>query len=58
LLAAFAPPEVILWLDNPTSWIGLARIVNMILVFMPLSIFLMLVGWLLVVWALVVFEED
>jgi hypothetical protein len=44
LFALLGPDRFISWLDSPGSWIGLHKIVSGILEFMPLSLFLMLVG--------------
>jgi hypothetical protein len=45
LPALLGPDRFMSWLDNPgSSWIGLHRIILGFLRFMPLSLFLMLVG--------------
>ncbi len=44
-LVAFGPDNFVSWLDNPTSWLGLHKIVYGILDFIPVSLFSMLVGW-------------
>ncbi|MCI0529017.1 MAG: hypothetical protein L0Y56_16390 [Nitrospira sp.] len=44
LPALLGPDAFMSWLDNPRSWLGLHKIVFGILKFMPLSLFLMLVG--------------
>jgi hypothetical protein len=44
LFALLGPDRFMAWLDNPDSWIGLHKIVFGVLKFMPLSLFLMLLG--------------
>jgi hypothetical protein len=44
LFALFGPDKFMSWLDNPGSWIGLHKIVLGLRKFMPLSLFVMLVG--------------
>ena len=43
-LVAFGPNEFVSWLDNPTSWLGLHKIIYGALELIPLSIFSVLVG--------------
>jgi len=44
LPALLGPDKFMSWLDNPRSWLGLHKIVFGLLKYMPLSLFLMLVG--------------
>ena len=44
-LAVFGPEKFVLWLNNPTSWIGLHKIIYGLLNLIPLSMCSVLVGW-------------
>ena len=52
-LAAFGPDEFVTWLNNPTSWVGLHKIIYVLLSFIPLSMCSVLVGW-----AMTAYEAD
>ena len=43
-LAQSGPYSFVVWLYNPTSWIGLHKITFWVLDFTPISVFLILVG--------------
>lgn len=43
----FFPTELVKWIDNPTNWYGFHKITLWILETTPLSLFLMVVGFLI-----------
>jgi len=46
-ITSITPNKFIFWLDHPTSWLGLHKIIHGTLEFIPLSLFTILVGgWL------------
>lgn len=44
-LAMFAPDKFLMWLAYPKSWLGLHKIISWILKIIPMSVFLMLLGF-------------
>jgi len=44
-LASFGPDSFVGWIANPTSWIGLHKIIFWVLDFTPISVLLILIGW-------------
>lgn len=40
----FTPNKIALWLENPSSWLGLHKIIHSVLDFIPISLFALSVG--------------
>ena len=50
LATLLGPDKFLSWLYHPTSWLGLHKIVDGFLKVIPLSLFLLLVGWAMTVY--------
>jgi hypothetical protein len=50
LAALLGPDQFKSWLRHPTSWLGLHTVVDGFLKIMPLTLFLILVGWAMTVY--------
>ena len=50
LATLLGPDQFSSWLHHPTSWLGLHNVVDGFLKIMPLTVFLILVGWAMTVY--------